>query len=217
MSSLLLSGTSGATSSQGNASATSTKTNEASDRFLKLLVTQLQNQDPMNPMDNAQITSQMAQIQTVTGIEKLNSSIGAMSSSFMQAQLMQGVNLVGHQVAVEGDTLNLSDGVGTGGFEITRAASSISVEIRNAGGALVDTVQLGSAKAGKHGFSWNVPEDNASSSYTFKVVAKSGSADLSTTHMVTDTVDAVSAKDGSLTLQLRNLGEVPYSKVKALS
>ncbi|HQY08681.1 MAG TPA: flagellar hook capping FlgD N-terminal domain-containing protein, partial [Burkholderiaceae bacterium] len=49
-----------------------TATSEAADRFLKLLVTQMQNQDPLSPMDNAQVTSQMAQINTVSGIEKVN-------------------------------------------------------------------------------------------------------------------------------------------------
>ena len=60
--------------SGGNAAATANET-AAADRFLKLLVTQMQNQDPLNPMDNAQITSQMAQISTVSGIEKLNTCL----------------------------------------------------------------------------------------------------------------------------------------------
>ena len=55
-----------------------------SDRFLKLLVAQMQNQDPLNPMDNAQVTSQMAQINTVTGIDKLNATVQGLSSQFMQ-------------------------------------------------------------------------------------------------------------------------------------
>jgi flagellar basal-body rod modification protein FlgD len=77
----------------GNTSSTATSSSQASaDRFLKLLVTQLQNQDPLNPMDNAQMTSQMAQINTVQGIEKVNESIQAMSSQFVQMQAMQGAS-----------------------------------------------------------------------------------------------------------------------------
>ena len=70
-----------------NAASASTQTaNEAgsADRFLKMLVTQLQNQDPLNPMDNAQITSQMAQINTVSGIEKLNTTVQGLNGQFMQ-------------------------------------------------------------------------------------------------------------------------------------
>src|SRR3989338_9648727 len=90
-------------STTGTTSTSAKATSEASDRFLKLLVTQMQNQDPLNPMDNAQVTSQMAQISTVTGIEKLNTTMGGVTDGFSQMQLLQGASLVGHQVLVEGN------------------------------------------------------------------------------------------------------------------
>ena len=77
------------------------------DRFLKLLVAQMQNQDPLNPMDNAQVTSQMAQINTVTGIEKLNTTVQGLSTQFMQLQAMQGASLVGRDVIVAGNKLSI--------------------------------------------------------------------------------------------------------------
>ena len=79
-----------------------------SDRFLKLLVAQMQNQDPLNPMDNAQVTSQMAQINTVTGIEKLNTTVQGLSSQFMQLQALQGASLVGRDVIVAGNKLSVA-------------------------------------------------------------------------------------------------------------
>src|SRR5437870_11144228 len=79
----------------------------SSDRFLKLLVAQMKNQDPLNPMDNAQVTSQMAQINTVTGIDKLNTTVAGLSSQFMQMQAMQGASLVGHDVIVAGNKLDI--------------------------------------------------------------------------------------------------------------
>ena len=94
------------------AAQTSAAPGDASDRFLKLLVAQMQNQDPLNPMDNAQVTSQMAQINTVTGIEKLNSSVAGLSSQFMQMQALQGASLVGRDVIVPGSQLDIVDGVG---------------------------------------------------------------------------------------------------------
>ena len=83
-----ISGTSGATGTNKATSAQSATAaaNEASDRFLKLLVTQMQNQDPLNQMDNAQVTSQMAQINTVTGIAKRNTTIEGRSAHFGQMQ-----------------------------------------------------------------------------------------------------------------------------------
>ena len=92
-----------------------------SERFLKLLVAQMQNQDPLSPMDNAQVTSQMAQINTVSGIEKLNLTVQGLSSQFAQLQAVQGASLVGHDVVVPGNTLQVADdGDGAGRLRADR-------------------------------------------------------------------------------------------------
>ena len=108
----------------GSAAAPGVTQNEAgsADRFLKLLVAQMQNQDPLNPMDNAQVTSQMAQIQTVTGIEQLNTTVEGLSSQFVQLQALQGASLVGRDVIVPGNLLDIDNGTAQGGFELTSAA-----------------------------------------------------------------------------------------------
>src|SRR5678815_4078393 len=95
-----------ASSPASSAAADATMT---SDRFLKLLVAQMKNQDPLNPMDNAQVTSQMAQINTVTGIDKLNSTVAGLSAQFMQMQAMQGASLVGHDVIVPLSLIHISE------------------------------------------------------------------------------------------------------------
>jgi flagellar basal-body rod modification protein FlgD len=95
------------------------------DRFLKLLVAQLNNQDPMNPMDNAQITSQMAQINTVTGIEKLNTTVEGLNTQFAQLQALSGASLVGREITVRGNKLQLKGGLAVGGFELAGAAGSV--------------------------------------------------------------------------------------------
>jgi flagellar basal-body rod modification protein FlgD len=109
----------------------------SADRFLKLLVAQMQNQDPLNPLDNAQVTSQMAQINTVSGIEKLNTTVQGLQSSFMQMQALQGASLVGHDVIVAGNKLDFSNGTGgtgatgVGGFELTSPADAVKLEVLN--------------------------------------------------------------------------------------
>src|SRR6218665_1878479 len=105
--------------------------NEAgsADRFLKLLVAQMQNQDPLSPMDNAQVTSQIAQINTVSGIEKLNTTVVGLSGQFTQMQALQGAALVGREVVVPGNTLTVKDGVGSGTFELGSAADDVQVEV----------------------------------------------------------------------------------------
>src|SRR3954468_18494694 len=79
-----------------------TSASDQEDRFMKLLVAQMQNQDPLNPMDNAQMTSQIAQINTVGGIEKLNTTVASLLSAFNRMQSQSATQLVGHQVLVAG-------------------------------------------------------------------------------------------------------------------
>ena len=137
-----------ASTAQGSAGATSLAqaNEEMGDRFLKLLMVQIQNQDPMNPLDNAQLPTQMAQINTVGGIEKLNDSMtkmltklssldslagrGGLQGSLQelpgqmrQSQTLQAAALVGRDVWVGGDALQVRDGVARGSFDLRSAAA----------------------------------------------------------------------------------------------
>jgi len=200
-------------------SNSSTDATATSDRFLKLLVTQLQNQDPLNPMDNAQVTSQMAQINTVTGIEKLNTTMTGITNSFSQMQILQGASLVGHQVLVEGNklTVDTTQGIGVGAIDLASAASSVKIDILDASGTVVGTVDEGAMTKGRHSFQWTVPDNIDSSNLTFKVTATSGTSKVTSTSMMVDTVNAVSNADGTLNLELTNSGTTAYSKVKAIA
>ena len=189
------------------------------DRFLKLLVAQMKNQDPLNPMDNAQVTSQMAQINTVSGIEKLNGTVEGLNRQFVQLQALQGASLVGRDVVVGGDRLVPNDeGLVQGGFELGSAADTVNVEILNAAGHVIDTVELGAQGAGHHGFEW-VPKAGVDASLgdRFRVVAKAGAASITARPLMRDRVDAVSTLGDTLTLELRRSGSVPYADVKAFN
>src|SRR5882672_10175477 len=173
-------------------STSSTADAGSQDRFLKLLVTQLQNQDPLSPMDNAELTSQIAQINTVSGIATLNTSVQALSGQFLQMQTLQGAALIGKNVIVPGNKLDIADGVAQGGFELAAAADSVKVEVLNAAGTVVDTVQLGAANSGVNGFNWVSGNYDNSSGLTFRVTAMSGATKLDATLLMRDTVNAVS-------------------------
>ena len=204
-----------ATSSSASTMATSAK--EASDRFLKLLVTQLQNQDPMNPMDNAQMTSQMAQISTVSGIEKLNTSVESLSTSFLQMQALQGASLVGKEVIVKGDQLTTAEGVTGGLYQIDSAADHVKVEVLNKAGVVVDSFSDGAQSSGRHEFSWDGASKVADTSgYRFRITATSGSTTLTSSALMRDTVDAVNTTGSALTLELARSGTVPYASIQAL-
>jgi len=202
----------------GSTAATSKVDDPGSqDRFLKLLVTQLQNQDPLSPMDNAQLTSQIAQINTVTGIATLNASVQGLSSQFLQMQTLQGASLVGKSVIVPGNKVDIADGVGQGGFEIATPADAVKVEVLSAAGQVVDTINLGAQSAGVHGFDWVAGKYDNTSNLSFRVTATSGSTKLDATALMRDTVNAVSTSGSALQLQLARAGTVDYSTVKAIN
>ena len=189
---------------------------EQTDRFLKLLVTQMQNQDPLNPMDNAQITTQMAQISTVSGIDELNKSIGSMSSMLMQSQQLQAAALIGKNVLVPGNKLAVdAAGNARGGFELAEGADSVTVQVKNANGLVLDTISLGPQDAGRLSFNWKAPAN--ASGLTFTVNAKAAGEPVTATPLVVDTVRAVYNDGGQLTVELQGAGVMPFRDVKAIS
>ena len=201
------------------AAASASDATVTSDRFLKLLVAQMQNQDPLNPMDNAQVTSQMAQINTVTGIDKLNSTVQGLSAQFMQLQALQGASLVGRDVIVAGNRLSIDEpnAVGQGGFELANPADAVKVEILSASGAVVQTLNLGAEGAGLHSFDWPSGSATASSGLTFRVTATTGGVATTATALMRDRVDAISTSGTSFNLELESSGTVPYTAVKAFN
>ena len=208
------------TSATGAPSASATAAADdagSQDRFLKLLITQIQNQDPLNPMDNAQMTTQIAQINTVKGIEKLNTTVQSLSGQFTQMQALQGASLVGRDVVVPGNVLDIADGVGQGGFELNSAADSVKVEVLSPAGAVVDTFALGALGGGMHSFDWPSGTATKDSNLRFRVSASSGAVTSTPTLLMRDRVNAITTSGNTLNLELQNSGSVPYSSVKALN
>jgi flagellar basal-body rod modification protein FlgD len=197
--------------------ATATKNAaDTQDRFLKLLVAQMKNQDPMNPMDNAAVTSQMAQIQTVSGISTLDTSVKALTTQFNQMQGLQSVSLVGHDVSVEGNRLSFADGKGTGSFELASAANAVKLEILSPAGGVLDTVQLGAQGTGRQSFDWANANYDSSAGLKFRITATQGTAAVTSTTFTQDKVVAVNTSGSKLQLQLQNLGLVDYSAVTTI-
>ena len=209
--------TSIAASAAGSGAAADAAT--TSDRFLRLLVAQMQNQDPLSPMDNAQVTSQMAQINTVSGIEKLNATVAGLSTQFMQLQAVQGASLVGRDVVVAGNRLRVDAqaGVGHGGFELAGAADAVKVEILAPSGAVVQTINLGAESAGVHSFEWPSGAATPGSALTFRVSATSGGVAAPVTALMRDRVEAVSSSGTTFNLELENSGTVAYAAVRAFN
>lgn len=196
----------------------STSNADAQDRFLKLLVTQMQNQDPLNPMDNAQVTSQMAQINTVTGIEKLNTTMAGMSTSMASMQMLQGSSLVGNGVLYEGNQLFVnSEGKASAGYELEAAAGTVRIDVVNSSGTVVDSFTETGKAAGRQGFEWTPPAGTSTSGLKFQVTATTNGKAVKATPMMGSAVSAVNTNNGALNLELANGSTIPYSQVKAVS
>ena len=206
-----------ALTTQTPAAAAKADATATSDRFLKLLVAQMQNQDPLNPMDNAQVTSQMAQINTVNGIEKLNTTVQGLSGQFVQMQALQGAALVGRDVVVKGNKMDIADAVGQGGFELAGPADAVKVEVLSPAGQVLDTMNLGAQTSGMHSFDWAAGANTNDSALKFRVTATLGTATVESTALMRDKVDAVSTSGNTLNLELQNSGTVAYADVKALN
>lgn len=186
------------------------------DRFLKLLVAQLNNQDPTNPMDNAQMTSQMAQINTVSGIQQLNETIQSIAGQFTSMQVMQGSSMIGRDVITSGNTLSIQGGVAKGAVDLAGAADRVTIQVMSPGGQLLDTVNLGAQAAGRHSFQWDASKFAGPGSPTFKVTAAQGSAAIAATPLVRNTVESVNADGGVMTLALKGGATVKYDAIKAI-
>ena len=201
-------------SNTGASSLTANSVQAQQDRFLKLLVTQMKNQDPLNPMDNAEITSQMAQLSTVTGIEKLNETLNA----FTKAQAFQSVDMIGHYVLAPGEHMDLASGTALGGVELASAADDVTVKIFDSKGNLVKTLDLDKLDAGVNAFTWDGKTDAgataADGSYTFTVTAKLDGEAVDATSLSVGKVQSVLMDDVGPALSVSGMGLVDLDDIK---
>jgi flagellar basal-body rod modification protein FlgD len=202
------------------ATAAATNSDDGQDRFLKLLISQMKNQDPLNPMDNAQVTSQMAQISTVSGIGQLNDSIVSMMSQFAGMEAVQGAALAGRDVLVAGNGLTLAGGAAAGGFELPAAVDGVAITVYDAGGKAVHTTQLGAAPAGIHRFEWDGMTDGgqqaAAGQYSFKVTTTTSGTEAAALALTLGTVTGVSRGAAGLELDLGALGVHTLGEIKRI-
>jgi flagellar basal-body rod modification protein FlgD len=169
-------------------------------------------------MDNAQVTSQMAQIQTVNGIAKLDRTVAALGSQFTALQALQGASLVGRDVTVPGSALSARDGVAFGGFELASAADAVKVEVLGPSGAVIDTLNLGAEGSGRHGFEWALPAGvPADAALRFRVSATSGARALAVTTLTRDRVESVSTTGDRLEVDLERTGTVAWDDIRAFN
>lgn len=215
VSSSLLSAMNGTTSTAKDA------TQEAQDRFMTLLVTQMKNQDPLNPLDNAQVTSQLAQLSTVTGINKLNETLSSFISSSQSSQMLQGASMIGRTVLSSGNGITLSEGSAKFAFELASTADTVSVKIKNSAGVTVREVALGKQTGGTIPVAWDGTDDSGNAlsngNYTYEVSATASGKSVSATPYAYNTVSSVSSTSADgVQLNLSSNTTIGLNAVKAV-
>lgn len=205
----------------GTKSSSANQVSDTQDRFLKLLTAQLKNQDPLNPMDNAQMTSQMAQISTVDGIERLNATLKSMMSGSIDTQASQAAALVGQAVLVPGSSMSVTDGgSGVGGFDLAKNADSVAVAIKDSSGLVVRTITLNDVAAGTNTFAWDGKNDAgaavAAGTYSYTIKALQGGNSVDATALAVGKVGSVDRSGTALSLSVLGLGSYALSDVRKI-
>ncbi len=145
------------TSSNSSATNTAAKQNEVDQTtFLKLLTTQMQQQDPFNPVDQTQMVAQMAQFSATAGIAEMNASMKQMASDIAASRLGDASGWIGRAALVKSDVATpFSDGSYAGSVTFPKAVTNANISLVDGNGQTVYSQTLGAQSAGEVGFSWN--------------------------------------------------------------
>ena len=182
------------------------------DEFLSLMMAQLKNQDPMKPMENGEFLGQMAQFSTVSGIEDMQTSLDAMTSTFSSGQTLQSTQLVGQEVLIESNSMSLlEDGITGGSFELENSSGEVNMDIINSAGNVIQQISLGEYAAGRHGFTWNGTDKNGDrappGNYTASITSQQGDDFASATVLTSRVIDSVEFGNGTNTILNTRQGE----------
>lgn len=193
------------------------------EQFLKIMTTQLQSQDPLEPMDNGDFLGQIAQFGTVTGIENLNESFGSFSNSITSGQALQAGSLVGREVLAPVNSGYLATGSSLKGrVDLPSSASSVEINISDPNGQLVRTIEMGANPSGPLEFSWDGIRDNGDYAYPgiYNVTVTAGRAGSTETlqTQLYNKVHSVTMGGGAegLSLNLVGAGQLPFSSITAI-
>ena len=189
--------------------------------FLKLLMTQLQNQDPMEPMDNGEFMGQMAQFSTVQGVTEMGESIDGLVSIYQGQQMSANASMIGKKALVDGNWAQLEGGKLAGAIDLTTAANDLRVDVKSETGELMASIGLGSKMAGVQEFSWDgIKQDGTTAPEGNYYLSASAVRDGQSTvpaMQVYGTVNSVQMKGGEVTLNVSGQGNVSFNNVNRIS
>ena len=195
------------------------KTALGQEDFLKLMTTQLQNQDPFAPMDNGDFIAQMAQFSTVTGITSMDESLKNVAAKLGETRIATAANMLGHSVLVPGKIARADDdGSVNGVIDLPSAATNVNVVFKSQNGEIIDTINLGNQSSGLVGFAWHgAPKDMIENDEPIFVeaYANSGKGMEGVSSSIFAEVLSSSAGDGDsgVMLDVRDYGTISANEV----
>lgn len=186
--------------------------------FLKLMTTQLQNQDPFSPMDNGDFIAQMAQFSTVTGITEINNNLTNLGSKLEPNRVATAAQFLGHSVLVPGKIVTPDDnGEIHGVVDLPASSTDVGLTFSNSNGEVIKTIELGAQNKGLIGFSWtDIPESIKKANEKLSIQAFAGNKNASdgvSTAVYNKVIAASAPKESEeVILELKDYGEVSASE-----
>lgn len=188
--------------------------------FLKLLITQMRNQDPLEPQGNAEFMGQMAQFGTVDGISKLQNTFESLAGSLQSNQALQASALVGRSVQIASPQAVLTANQGLrANANLEVSSPEMTVNIKNRNGEIVKHLNLGACAAGPVDIHWDGKSDSGKTmpegTYTINAFTYENGRQYAVPTYTNANVDSVTLGRGGngLTLSLKGLGEVNFNNV----
>ena len=201
---------------------TGKKSDLGQEDFLHLMLTQLKNQDPFKPLDSGAFLGQLAQFGTVSGLAGLQTSFDTLKTSLISNQALQAASLVGRSALVETSSMAIASGQPVAGaVDLPASTSSLTVTVRDGTGQVVRTLPLGANSEGRASFVWDGMTDGGgiapAGQYTFGAEFRSGSTLEAGTTLLAAPIDSVKLDTNGFSVELRGVGEIPFSSVREIS
>ncbi len=193
------------------------------DQFMQLLIAQLKNQDPLEPQENGDFLSQLAQFETAAGIEELQDSFESFASVMQSSSILQASNLVGRSVLAASEYAQLeSDSNVQGQVNLSASTTNLTIEITDSSGQLVKTISMGTQAAGEINFTWDGTDNSGNEmpagGYQVQATVDDGNKQTAQEVLLSSKVESVTiGQDGQdLKLNFEGSGSIYLSEVQEI-